>query len=292
MAADTEVNILGQPGDRDRLLSAPAMIDRLTAQGVGPAAAERFAQLLATAARALDGSGPSVALIAPGRIEVLGKHTDYCGGRSLLAAVEFGIAIVAQPRKDRHIRIRDVVLERTADYDFQSDLQPRAGEWTNYPMTVARRVARNFLGELCGADIAIASNLPAAAGMSSSSALVIGVFLALAAANRLDESPIWRACLRTREELAGYCGAIENGQNFGPLVGDKGVGTFGGSEDHVAVLCAVPGHLLQYSFSPIHREAVVPMPAGYTFVVMDSGVVAEKTGAALEKYGSSAEFVG
>ena len=71
---------------------------------------------------------------------------------------------------------------------------------------------------------------------------------------------------------------------FGALAGDKGVGTFGGSEDHTAILCCRPATLSQYRFAPVQFERDLPMPDGYAFVVAFSGVLAEKTVAALETY--------
>jgi galactokinase len=62
------------------------------------------------------------------------------------------------------------------------------------------------------------------------------------------------------------------------------VGTHGGSEDHTAILCARAGELVGYSFAPLRPERHVPLPAGHTFAVASSGVRAEKTGAAREKY--------
>ena len=82
----------------------------------------------------------------------------------------------------------------------------------------------------------------------------------------------------------GYIATHENGQTFGTLVGDKGVGTFGGSEDHTAILCCRPKSLSLYSYCPVRFERHIAMPEGYTFAIGSSGVVAEKTGTALAKY--------
>jgi galactokinase len=65
------------------------------------------------------------------------------------------------------------------------------------------------------------------------------------------------------------------------------VGTFGGSQDHTAILCGRSGELMQYSFCPVRFERAVPLPAGYGFVVASSGVVAEKTGGAREGYNAA-----
>jgi galactokinase len=84
--------------------------------------------------------------------------------------------------------------------------------------------------------------------------------------------------------LAGYLGTIENGQSYGTLAGDCGVGTFGGSEDHTAILCARAGHVLQYAYCPVWFEAAILVPPGYGLAVGASGVAAEKTGAAQDAY--------
>jgi galactokinase len=220
----------------------------------------------------------------PGRIEVLGKHTDYAGGRSLLCAVERGICAVAALRRDHVIRIADALREQECQFTALPDLDPRSENWAIYPKTVARRIARNFPGALSGMDMAFASDLPRAAGMSSSSALLIATYYLLERFNDLRKRPEYSTNIRNQEELANYLGCVENGQAFGTLSGDAGVGTFGGSEDHTAILCSRPGALRQYRFCPTRFEREVPLPPEYTFVIAVSGVTADKTGNAGEKY--------
>ena len=101
--------------------------------------------------------------------------------------------------------------------------------------------------------------------MSSSSALMIAVFLVLADVNRLESLDLYRCTIRTREDLAGYLATIENGQTFGGLEGDAGVGTFGGSEDHTAILDSQPGTLGQYSYCPVKKELCVQLPKSMVF---------------------------
>lgn len=228
----------------------------------------------------------------PGRIEVLGKHTDYGGGRSLLCAVERGICVVArgnsatsQRREASNVvRVTDASSGEIIEFELSPDVAPAPGRWSNYPITVARRIAMNFSGPMRGADIVFASDLPHAAGVSSSSALVVAIFLALSAINNLPDKPEYRDNIHTPADLAGYLGCVENGLDFKALRGHAGVGTFGGSEDQTAILCARPNTLVQYSFCPVRFERAIALPAGYSFVIASSGVVAEKTGAALEHY--------
>jgi len=234
---------------------------------------------------ALATPGKKVALWhVPGRVELLGKHTDYAGGRSLLTALDRGLVIGMTPRTDDTVTFLDTRSRARAAFTLDSHLVPLTGRWAGYPMTVARRVATNFPAARCGADLALASDLPSASGLSSSSALVVATFLAIAEANRLHETEIWRDNLGTPEKLAEYIGCIENGQSFGPLTGDRGVGTFGGSQDHTAILCCRAGQVSRYSFAPVVAEGTIDWPRGAALVVAVSGVRARKTGPEREAY--------
>ncbi len=263
--------------------------DRLAGEGLGAWEASRKAALFRKAAdalRRLRGAAPADPRrwFVPGRIEVLGKHTDYAGGRSLLCTVERGLCVIASARSDRRVHIVVAPDGAQADLALEPDLVPRACGWTIFPMTVTRRITRNFPGDLCGADIAFASDLPRAAGLSSSSALVVALFTALADVNALEQRAQFTANIRSREDLAGYLGCLENGQTFRALEGDRGVGTFGGSEDHTAILCCRPGQLAQYTFCPVRHERSITLAEGLTFVVAASGVAADKSGDAQDKY--------
>ncbi len=228
---------------------------------------------------ALGGDARAVALWhVPGRVELLGKHTDYAGGRSLLAALERGLVVGMVPRSDSLVTFLDTSSGARAEFPLDPGLVPLSGRWAGFPMTVARRLAANFPDARRGADLALASDLPSAAGMSSSSALVVGTFLALAEANRLSDTDTWRRHLATPESLAEYLGCIENGQSFGPLVGDRGVGTFGGSQDHTAIICCRAGHVSQFSFCPVRHEAEIAWPDDKALVIAVSGVRARKSG--------------
>ncbi len=225
-----------------------------------------------------------LAFFVPGRIEVLGKHTDYAGGRSLLCAVERGFAVLATPRDDAIIRVVAAQRHETRSVSLDSQVQPDAGDWATYVSTVVRRVARDFPTATRGMDIVFASDLPAASGMSSSSALVIAVFLALREVNHLEEDPAYRMAITSLEELGEYLGALENGRPFGAMEGGLGVGTLGGSQDQTAILCCKAGMLSRYSFCPVRAEGTFPSPADHSFVLAYSGVAAEKTASARLRY--------
>ncbi len=272
---------------RGSLRESAALSRYLRDLGFDTGAAGAKAEMYAAGALALDAAdsvGRKHAYYVPGRIEVLGKHTDYAGGSTMVAAIERAACLVASPRDDSLVTILDVVRNETTCFSMSPDLTPSAGHWSNYPMTVARRIARNFPGSRRGAAIAFSSDLPEAAGMSSSSAFMIAVFYALADANEIWTHASFPAQLSNPVDLAGYLACVENGESFGALGGDRGVGTFGGSEDHTAILCSRPGHISQYSYCPVRFEQAIPIPERHTFVIASSAVVARKTGQALEKY--------
>jgi galactokinase len=263
--------------------------ERLLSEGLLPAEARRKRELFAEVEKALAALGPGPAvptrrLFVPGRIEVLGKHTDYAGGRSLLCAVGRGLCVAASPRADRRVRIADAGRGLSGEVSLDAGLVAAAQGWIVYAQTVAARLARNFPGELHGADIAFASDLPRASGMSSSSALVVALFLALSDANGLEAHPAYTANIGGPEDLGGYLGSLENGRDFGALSGERGVGTFGGSEDQTSILCCRSGEIAQYAFCPVRHERSIPFEEDYRFVVASSGVASDKTGEVRERY--------
>jgi galactokinase len=229
------------------------------------------------------GAEPEHAWWVPGRIEVFGKHTDYCGGHSLVGALPRGLAFAARRRGDTTIRLLDV--SRSESVTLTTDPAPSdLSGWRHYANVVVQRLSRNFPGVGLGADVVFASNLPSASGMSSSSALMIGLAETLVHLAGLRDRAEWRGNIAGSLDAAGYYACIENGMTFGSLRGDSGVGTHGGSEDHVAILSGAAGQLSGNSFVPIRHVGDVMLPDDWTFVVASSGVAAKKTGEAKEAY--------
>ncbi len=220
----------------------------------------------------------------PGRIEIFGKHTDYAGGHSLLAAVPRGIALVARPRHDGIVRIGDVFDGQVVEVDPASEAPARYRGIQRYVHVVAHRLHVNFPGCDLGANLAIASDLPRASGLSSSSALTVGVALALIKRANLTERHEWRQHLRRIHDLGWYLGCVENGLDFPGLPGSAGVGTHGGSEDHTAILACKTERVSLYRFVPVTPLGETPMPADWAFVIASSGIQADKADSVKERY--------
>jgi len=227
----------------------------------------------------------------PGRIEVLGRHTDYAGGHSLVCALDRGFLFASAANDRGAVRMAGDRREfEPVDFPAASSIVPTPGGWANYPMTMAQRLAANLgsRGRLRGVDVAFSSTLPVGSGMSGSSALMMMTFLALAEAGALATARRFRADIRDGVDLAMYLACCENGQTFRGLVGGRGVGTFGGSEDHTAILNGSAGMLSLYQYAPTVHKADLSWPPDPVFAVCFSGVRAEKTKEALERYNLAA----
>lgn len=258
--------------------------------GFTPADAESRAALIEAVSHgftAFTGAPPEWRWFVPGRLEVVGKHTDYAGGHVLAGAVPRGFAMAAGPRRDRRLRVMDVANGVSADIDID-DRTSRASGWVSYLQVTARRLTANFPDAPLGLDLAFSSDLPRAAGVSSSSAIVVGTATALATRADLPRSTAWQRALCTPEDHATYCGCIESGHSFRDLTGNTGVGTHGGSEDHAAILLSRAGELGHYRFVPTRQLATVPCPVGWSFVIAVSGVHADKAGSVRERYNRAA----
>ena len=203
--------------------------------------------------------------VSPGRIEFVGKHVDYAGGRSITCATAMAIRVCASVIDEPGIRVN------------VAGARPYTG-------AVARRLLRDFPRAKRGVSLEITSDLPESAGLSSSSALVVAAAQALVDANELHRDERWRENVRDDLARAAYFAAMETGEPFGPFPGDPGVGVRGGAQDPVAIMCAEQGHVRQFSYLPPTFERSILWPDDHTIVIADSGVRATKTANAQQSY--------
>lgn len=255
---------------------AAALIDR----GLDPREFAAKSQLFDRVMAACPGS--HVVCWVPGRLEIFGRHTDYAGGRTLTAALPKGFAFAASGRSDGVVDVLDARSGERVTIG-RSGGEETAG-WRHYVEVVVQRLRQNFRDASLGADIALVSDLPPASGMSSSSALVVGLAQSLIQVSGIARTVLWRNTVATPLDAAAYFASIENGSRFGTLDGSPGVGTHGGSEDHATMLGAAGGHVTAFAFVPPRRLEATRMPADWRFVVAQSGVKAEKTGTARAAY--------
>jgi galactokinase len=258
-----------------------------------PDAASRaalFETLHQAAPRILEGA-PEWQRFTPGRIEIFGKHTDYAGGHSLLATVPRGIALTARRRHDGIVRVGDIFDGQLIEVDPSAEAPPHYHGLQKYVHVVAHRFFLNFPGCELGTNIAIASDLPRASGMSSSSALVVGVAMALIERAGLRDREEWHQHLPDVHALAWYLGCVENGLDFPGLPGTVGVGTHGGSEDHTAIIASSPEHVSLYRFVPVKPLDRTRMPDDWVFVIASSGIQADKADSVRDRYNRASNGV-
>ena len=200
--------------------------------------------------------------IAPGRINLIGEHTDYNEGWALPMAIDRGVRVVYVPRTDRALRVYSTAHQesRHLELDHLRCLEAGGGAgWWRYVAAVAAALERDGI-ELPGIDAVIVGDLPMASGLSSSAALELAVAGALCDAAGTE----WRP-----RQMATLCARAEN----------EGVGVACGVMDQMASALGRAGHALLLDCRTLEFETVA-LPGRAAVVVLDSGVQRTLAGSA------------
>ncbi len=204
-------------------------------------------------------------LRAPGRVNLIGEHTDYNGLPVMPMAVDHNMLVAVAPRKDMQIKAVNVEYP-DRNFWIERQIPPsETGDWGNYIKAGVQGVIDELGGteRLRGFNACFVGNVPMGAGMSSSSTLVVASAMAALEAGGIAMDP---------QALAERCAQAE-----------WYVGTQGGGMDHASSLLSQKGKALKIDFFPL-RVRPVSVPEGYTIVVANSMVVADKTKNARMKY--------
>ena len=199
----------------------------------------------------------TVIAFAPGRVELLGNHTDYNEGVVLSAAIDRGVTASAHRVLERTVEVSSQTNQRTAVAGLD-DLSPSVEEpWANYGFGVIRELLAAGLPSH-GLRIEIASDLPVGAGLSSSAAFEVATAYAAIdlASWSLAPMEIARPCQKAENDFVGVkCGLL-----------DQASSVFG--EDNKAILL---------DFRSITAETY-QLPSGISLLLLDSGIPHELTG--------------
>jgi galactokinase len=187
----------------------------------------------------------------PGRVNLIGEHTDYNGGLALPFAIDRGVTVTAEPREDGEIHVRALDLDGQDSFPLADP--SRAKGWRAFVRgTVAELRAAGYA--IRPATLTIAGDLDRGSGLSSSAALETALVLALLAVSGEDEPA-------DRRELARLASRVEN----------DWVGAETGLLDQLASLCGAAGHAIRIDFSTLDVEPV-PLELGdWTLITLDSG---------------------
>lgn len=207
-------------------------------------------QSLIAGFQAIFHKAPDAACFAPGRVNLIGEHTDYNGGHVFPCAIHPGIRCAASRRTDRTLRFfsENFPDDGVRVYSLD-DLHPQK-DWADYPVSVIRALSAFGYPLDHGADFYFSSDLPDGAGLSSSAALEVATGVMLRA---LFSLPL------TQQELALLGQFAENrfiGVNCGIM--DQFASAMGKSS-HALLLNA---HTLSYQYAPLGSAALVIVNSG------------------------------
>ena len=146
---------------------------------------------------------------APGRVNLIGEHTDYNDGLVLPAALDFATYVAAAVRDDRRIRVASLNFDGVLEFDLDEPVQESEKTWAKYVQGLGLILEREGF-ELRGADLLIDSDVPVGAGLSSSAALEISVAFALAtlSGHKIDGMKLARIGQAAEHEFAGVRSGI------------------------------------------------------------------------------------
>lgn len=159
---------------------------------------------------------------APGRVNLIGEHTDYNEGFVMPFAIDRHTIVAASPRNDLKIHVHAYDLAETAVIDLADGPRLRRGTWLDYAEGSIRSVADRFNFKPSGADMLITSSVPIGAGLSSSAAIEIAVGYATLALNdiRFDQQELAFAGQMAEHEYVGTRSGIMD--QFASVFGRRG----------------------------------------------------------------------
>jgi len=208
----------------------------------------------------------------PGRVNLIGEHVDYNNGAVLPCAIDREIILCLTKNSSGTVRISNVNTEyREVKFSVRDVIEPyEKGNWGNFIKAGIKGII-DYLDQntdinqedICGFDAVISSTLPPAAGLSSSSTLVVGAALALLTVNNITLDKL---------KVAEICAVAEH---F--------VGTAGGGMDHAAILLGKKNSFLKIDFNPL-KSISVPAPDDIDIILFHSLVEAEKSSHVREEY--------
>jgi N-acetylgalactosamine kinase len=222
---------------------------------------------LAIQVRASAGADAQIfAVRAPGRVNLIGEHTDYSGLPVLPVAIDRSTIVVAAANTTGEIEVTNAdPAWPSRRFAIERQIPPyEAGDWANYVKAAIQGVidrfpARNLRGMSMGVD----GRVPPAAGLSSSSALTVSTAMAFMAVNGLELDALEMATMVARSE--------------------RYVGTHGGGMDQAVSILGRRDHALFIEFDPL-RVRAIKMPANAALVVADSRQIADKSGMVRAEY--------
>ncbi|WP_420630252.1 galactokinase [Candidatus Leptofilum sp.] len=199
------------------------------------------------------GTAPPLLVQAPGRVNLIGEHTDYNDGFVLPMAIDRGIWLALQPREDDQVAVHSLDFGETAVFHLNNLQQTQSG-WAEYPKGVAWALQENGYA-LRGWEGVLAGNVPKGAGLSSSAALEL-------------------ATARAFQQLSGFSWDAVQMAKLSQLAENKWVGMNCGIMDQMISAAGEAGHALLIDCRSLETQ-LVPLPpapdgSGTAVVILDT----------------------
>lgn len=157
------------------------------------------------------GSAPDMLFRAPGRVNLIGEHTDYNDGFVMPAALEFSTYVAVGRRNDRNLEVHSTNFGETVAFHLDELSPAKIAHWSDYVAGVAAILDRR-VGGLKGANVVVHGEVPIGAGLSSSAAIEVATAMALLANSRIemDFLDIAKCCQQAEHEYTGArCGIMD-----------------------------------------------------------------------------------
>ena len=203
---------------------------------------------------------------APGRVNLIGEHTDYNDGFVLPMAIDHAVWLALRPRDDKTVRLFSLDLE--ADSTFELDSLTKGSDWIEYPKSIAYELLKAGY-ELKGFDAVMTGDVPRGAGLSSSAAVELAVARAFAAVSGIE----WDA-----PKMAKLSQKAEN----------EWVGVNCGIMDQMASAACKEGHALFLDCRSLEIQHA-PLPQGVSIVILDTSTRRGLVGSAYNERRSQCE---
>ena len=197
------------------------------------------------------GVEPGAVFQAPGRVNLLGEHTDYSGGFCMPAALSFNTIVAASAFGEKVLRVHSLDFKETVEIALDALVPPGRKHWSSYPFGVAWSLQQSGV-KLVGAELTMQGNVPAGSGLSSSASVEVATATALLGVARVDLA---------KAQVALACQKAENVYVGAPC----------GIMDQYISAAGVKGHALAIDTRALTAE-LAPIPADLRLVVANSMV--------------------
>ena len=195
---------------------------------------------------------PELTVYAPGRVNIIGEHTDYNDGFVMPCAINYGMAVSFAKRNDSIWRVYAIDINEQDEFDLSQDFTQSEHKWANYVRGVVKYIQEQCPEFKQGADLVMTSDVPMSSGLSSSAALEISIGKTCQVLGNLPLSLVQIALIGQKAE-------------------NKFVGANCGNMDQLTSALGQKDHLIMIDCRSLDI-APTPVPQGYSIAIINSNV--------------------